>query len=264
MLEKHKELISNLRIDCKSCSGLCCVALCYLKTDGFPSNKEAGVPCEYLRSDFKCSIHKKLSEMDMKGCMVYDCLGAGQKVSKKIFQDVNWSTNPDMAKDIFQAFLNVLKLHQILWYLIQGASICKDAKTINLIDDLIMENEEITSLTASEISNYDLEKYRVRANEAIMKSLKFKNKLSEKDFIGKKFKKMNLDGKDFSMALLIGANLEGCSLKGANFLGADMRDAQVRNTDLSNSYFLTQMQINSAIGDSNTKIPYYLTKPRYW
>ncbi|MGL6219101.1 MAG: pentapeptide repeat-containing protein, partial [Lacrimispora sphenoides] len=58
--------------------------------------------------------------------------------------------------------------------------------------------------------------------------------------------------------------LSGCSLWKTNFLGADLRDANIKNADLSNSIFLTQMQINSAIGNSNTKIPINLTRPATW
>jgi uncharacterized protein YjbI with pentapeptide repeats len=264
MFDRHTELINNLRIDCSNCSGLCCVALCFSKIDGFPSNKAAGVPCNHLMSDYKCNIYAKLSSMEMKGCTIYDCLGAGQKVSKKIFLDTDWRKNPEIAKDIFQVFLIISQLHQIQWYLLQGISISKDKKLITLIDELIKENEETTSMPISEILKYDLDKYRGRANEAIIKSMHHEVELSAKDFIGKNFKKMNLDGKDFSLALLIGANFEGCSLKGTSFLGADMRDALIMNTDFSNSYFLTQMQINSAKGNNNTKIPFYLTRPRYW
>lgn len=264
MQDKYVRLLDELRINCNNCSGLCCVALCFRKIDGFPNNKSAGKACKYLLSDYKCEIHSKLSDMNMKGCLNYDCYGAGQKVSGKIFKDLDWKKNPEISKDIFQVFLKVMQLHQILWYLIQGALISDDIKNIDLIDLYIKENEDITSLPYNEILNYDLEEYRTRANMAIKGSFKFDIDIEKKDFINKNFKKSNLNGEDFSMALLIGANIEECSLEGANFLGADMRDVKIKNTDLSNSYFLTQMQINSAIGNKNTKLPIYLKRPKYW
>ena len=82
--------------------------------------------------------------------------------------------------------------------------------------------------------------------------------------MGKNFKRANLDGKDFSMSFLIMANLEGCSLKGTNFLGADLRDTNIQNTDLSESIFLTQMQVNAARGNKATQLPKHLTKPTTW
>lgn len=83
-------------------------------------------------------------------------------------------------------------------------------------------------------------------------------------FLGKHFKGKNLDGHNLSMSLLIAANLEQCSLRRTNFLGADMRDANIKNTDLSESLFLTQMQINSAKGNTATKLPAYLERPSSW
>nr|WP_255575653.1 pentapeptide repeat-containing protein [Caproiciproducens faecalis] len=84
------------------------------------------------------------------------------------------------------------------------------------------------------------------------------------DFLGKNFKKANLDRRDFSMSLLIAANLEGCSLDRTVFLGADLRDANIKNTDLSKCVFLTQMQINSAKGNSSTRLPAGLHHPAAW
>ncbi len=264
MQEKYMDLLKELRIDCENCCGLCCIALCFRKSDGFPGNKSAGKPCEYLMSDYKCKIHSKLSEMNMKGCLNYDCFGAGQKVSNKIFYGQDWIKNPEISKEMFEVFIKVLQLHQVLWYLIQAASISNDKNNVETLDKYILENNEITSLTYKDILNYDLEGYRTRANKAIKRSFRFNFDQNMKDYIGKDFKRINLDGKDFSMAFLIGASLEGCSLKGANFLGTDTRDLQVKNTDLSNSYFLTQIQINSTLGNKNTKIPLYLTRPEHW
>lgn len=264
MNEKYMILIKELSSDCQNCSGLCCVALCFRKSDGFPSNKPAGKPCEYLTLDFKCRIHEKLSDMNLKGCLNYECFGAGQKVSKKIFNDQDWKREPEISKEIFDVFIKVLQLHQVLWYLIQAASISEDKNNIDTLDKYIIENNDITSLPYKDILSFDLEEYRSRANKAIKKSFKFNLDQDKKDYIGKDFKRRNLEGRDFSMAFLIGANLEGCSLNGASFLGTDMRDLVVRNTDLSNSYFLNQMQINSVIGNGNTKIPLYLKRPGHW
>lgn len=264
MNDKYMMLLKEMSSDCENCSGLCCVALCYRKSDGFPGNKPVGRPCEYLTPDFKCRIHNKLSDMNMKGCLNYECLGAGQKVSNIIFNRQNWAGNPEISKVIFEVFIKVLQLHQILWYLIQAASIGNDKNNIDNLDKYIFENNKITSLPYNDILNYDLEEYRVKANETIKKSFRFNFDQNGKDYSGKDFNRVNLDGRDFSMAFLIGANLEGCSLDSASFLGADMRDSVVRNTDLSNSYFLTQMQINSTIGNNSTKIPAYLKRPVHW
>lgn len=58
---------SNLRADCEKCFGLCCVALYFSASGGFPTDKEAGHPCINLQSDFHCRVHACLAELDLKG-----------------------------------------------------------------------------------------------------------------------------------------------------------------------------------------------------
>ena len=84
------------------------------------------------------------------------------------------------------------------------------------------------------------------------------------DYIGRKFKRADLSGRDLSMSLLIAADLSGCQLYGANLLGADLRDARLNGADLSRSLFLTQAQLNSAHGDGATKLPEHLQRPAQW
>ena len=266
----YAELQEKLKIDCGKCSGLCCVSLYCMKTDGFPSNKAAGVPCKHLRSDFRCDIHSKLAVKNMRGCLAYDCFGAGQKVTQKCYPNINWKSDADKANEIFQVFTIIFKLHQMEWYLLQSLPLIYDNHLIKSdIEMLISENEQMTDQFPNEILNLDVEQYRLKVNKALKKvsesitSHHFSSG-ERKDFLGKDFKKTNLDDKDFSMSLMIEANLEGCSLYHTNFLGADMRGCNIKNADLSESVFLTQMQINSAKGNSNTRIPENLSRPVSW
>ncbi|MCD8500650.1 MAG: hypothetical protein LRY71_01920 [Bacillaceae bacterium] len=77
-----KRFYENLKNACSKCFGLCCVALYFSATEGFPTNKEAGRPCPNLKMDFSCVIHNSLAERGLKGCTAYDCFGAGQKVAQ--------------------------------------------------------------------------------------------------------------------------------------------------------------------------------------
>lgn len=268
----YSKLLETLAINCEECCGICCAALYYTKMDGFPEDKAAGKPCGNLRDDFKCSIHNKLMECKLKGCIAYDCFGAGQKVTQAIYGGLDWKKNLKLAEQMFQVFLTVFELHQMLWYLIQAGMNSSDDVLTNHIDHLIEENVKMTELSAEELFRLDLEPYRSQVNQVLKETcnLVYNNTQSSSDkqhsgnYMGKNFKKQNLDGKDFSMTLLIAANLEGCSLNAANFLGADMRDTNLKNTDLTKSLFLTQMQINTAMGNKNTRLPEYLNMPETW
>ena len=101
---KYADLERKLKIDCEKCSGLCCVALYCTKTDGFPANKEAGIPCKNLMRDFRCNIHSELADKNMRGCLAYDCFGAGQKVTQCCYPNVTWETHHEKANEIFEVF----------------------------------------------------------------------------------------------------------------------------------------------------------------
>ena len=264
----YKEALKELAANCGECCGICCVALYFTKMDGFPEDKRPGKPCSNLTDDFKCKIHSDLMKHQLKGCMAYDCFGAGQKVTREIYKGLDWREHSDCAGEMFQVFLIVYQLHQMLWYLIEAHK--ATSKNIqNQLTLLIQENKQMTKMKPAEILGVDVEEYRQRVNSGLKEVCHFLNKGLKQDkktfnYMGKSFKKQNLDGEDFSMALLIAADLEGCSLRKTNFLGADMRDANLNNTDLSDSLFLTQMQINTARGNSNTIIPESLIKPDTW
>ena len=66
------------------------------------------------------------------------------------------------------------------------------------------------------------------------------------------------------MKILIGTDFSGRSLGESLFLGADIRDANLMGGDFSKCHFLTQMQINSARGNDETKLPVGLTIPDSW
>ncbi|MBW7572769.1 pentapeptide repeat-containing protein [Caproiciproducens faecalis] len=243
------------------------MALYCAKTDGFPADKGSGTPCKYLMPDFRCKIHSELKSRKMSGCLAYECLGAGQKTTQMYCPDHDWKANPAQAENIFQTFTIVFHLHQILWYLIEAFSLTSDEKTAAAIESLITENLQMTQQPS--LLNLDIAGHKLKVNNILktvigMISAECPASSQGTDFLGKNFKKANLDRRDFSMSLLIAANLEGCSLDRTVFLGADLRDANIKNTDLSKCVFLTQMQINSAKGNSSTRLPAGLHHPAAW
>ena len=263
---KYASLTEGLKINCGMCVGLCCVALYCAKTDGFPADKEGGRPCRHLMGDFRCDMHERLAEKNMKGCLSYDCFGAGQKVTRIYGADKNWRLNPEKAGEIFQVFLIMFQLHQIQWYLLEALSLNIGEQLKGEIEALINENENMTGKSPEDILKLDIGEYQLHVNQ-VLKQVNCKvatKTIGGKNFPGKNFRKARLDNMDFSMALMIADDLEGCSLNGTSFLGADIRDDNIRNTDLSHSIFLTQMQINSAKGNIHTRLPENLTMPATW
>jgi len=248
--DRYDDIIEELKIRCEDCSGLCCVALYCMKSDGFPANKAAGVPCKHLMPDFRCNMHSRLAEKNMKGCLSYDCFGAGQKVTQLCYPDKNWQSHPEKADEIFQVFIKVYRLHQMAWYLLESLSLTLDEKLIAEIHQLIELNQRMTWEPPEKILTSDMDGYKARVND-VLKQVSSNVKTRHQ-------------GKDYSMKMMLGATLNGAKLNKSNFLGTDIRDANLRNADLSDCIFLTQMQINSAKGNSGTKLPDRLTRPPFW
>jgi hypothetical protein len=101
-------LTTELHADCANCIGLCCVALPFAASADFAIDKPAGTPCRHLRSDFRCEIHEHLRDSGFRGCAVFDCFGAGQRVTARFGR---WS------RRAFDAFTATRQLHELLWYL---------------------------------------------------------------------------------------------------------------------------------------------------
>ncbi|MCC0784010.1 pentapeptide repeat-containing protein [Clostridioides sp. ES-S-0108-01] len=285
MINVHKDmynkLLDELKIDCDKCFGLCCLALYFSDSDGFPIDKESGKPCINLQPDFKCSVHNNLIKRGFKGCTAYDCFGSGQKVAQVTYKGIDWIQSPELANQMSEVFLIMRQLHEMLWYL-KEASILNISDTIKSKTDLIIEEtEKITNMSPEQLIDLDITSHRAKVNsllsqasESVMRKVKsfiktstFKNmkKLSKNiDLIGVDLRKTNLIGADLKGRFLIAANLKDTDLSGANLIGADLRDCDIRGANLENSIFLTQLQVNTAKGDSNTKLPASLVHPKYW
>ena len=95
--------------------GLCCVAPAFARSADFAVDKPAGTPCTNLQADFRCAIHADLRDRGFAGCTVFDCLGAGQRVTAA-FAGRDWRT-PGVAVPMFAAFGIARQVHELLWYL---------------------------------------------------------------------------------------------------------------------------------------------------
>jgi hypothetical protein len=76
---------------------------------------------------------------------------------------------------------------------------------------------------------------------------------------GAYLKGANLQGAD-----LIGAYLQGADLKGANLQGANLQGANLQRANLQGAMYLTQEQLEQALGDESTKLPEDLIRPPSW
>ncbi|MFT4416406.1 pentapeptide repeat-containing protein [Fredinandcohnia humi] len=265
---------SSVKADCENCFGLCCVALPYAKSSDFAFNKDGGTPCKNLSSDYRCSIHKDLRKNGFRGCAVYECFGAGQKVSQKTYRGNDWRNNKSLAKDMFEVFPIMQQLHEMLYYLHEALSLQETLPIHNQLKAAIEETENLTNLNPEEILKLDVPSHRFKVNDLLLQTSEMvrsqikqnsKNQAKKRsEYIGAKLKGASLKGANLRGTLLIAADLRNSDLRFVDFIGADVRDANLSGANLTGSIFLTQAQVNSAIGDNQTKLPAHLKRPEHW
>lgn len=271
-LIESNDQIRNLRADCDKCFGLCCVALPYAKSADFAFDKDGGTPCRNLQSNYQCSIHSDLRDRGFRGCAVYECFGAGQKVSQSTYGGEDWKESQETAMEMFEVFPIMQQLHEMLYYLYEALTFEEVKPISGNILKCIEKTEQLTNLNPKSLLGVDVHSHRtyvneylVKASELVRATLKPRGKQRKgMDYLGAKLKGANLKGSNMRGALLIAADLREADMRVSDFIGADLRDANLCGANLSGSIFLTQAQVNSAIGDKETKLPGSLKKPKHW
>jgi len=268
-------MFNDLKSDCNNCFGLCCVALPYGKSSDFPFTKDGGIPCRNLCSNNLCAIHNQLREKGFRGCVSYECFGAGQQVSQSIYKGKDWRKDEERAKEMFAVFPLVQQLHEMLWYLKQALTLKETQSIQSNLQKLYQETVELSAKKPKGILGIDIAAHRSKVNALLTETSKmYRNDINNKgeegrakkgvDFLGADLSGLDLKGEDFRGKLMIASNLRNSDLRKVNFIGADLRDADLSGADLTDALFLTQSQINSAIGDIHTKIPSFLERPSHW
>jgi uncharacterized protein YjbI with pentapeptide repeats len=264
--------LRSLRADCTRCFGLCCVAPALSASADFAIGKEAGQPCPNLRADFRCSIHDRLRQRGFPGCAAYDCFGAGQKVAQETFGGQDWRAVPAVAAQMFGVFPVMRQLHELLWYLDEALRMRPEGPLHGALSRALAQTEELTRGSGDALLKLDVAVHRQHVNGLLRRTSErvragaggHRADLSGADLIGKDLRGANLVGASLRGAYLIGAHLGGADLSLADLTGADLRGADLGGADLTESIFVTQPQLNAALGDLGTGVPPPLTRPAHW
>jgi uncharacterized protein YjbI with pentapeptide repeats len=270
--------VADLRADCSQCSALCCVALPYAASAEFAYDKPAGRPCRHL-DGFSCSIHAVLPERGFSGCTVFDCLGAGQQVTQHTYGGVTWRDRPDLAGEIFDAFLIMRQLQELRWYLRQADRAYQPAELRRRVRTLAALTKELTDRPAEDLLRIDVaghreavdqvlsevsRRVRTAAARSVSDHTGRPRRTRRADLVGASLVGVDLRGCDLRGALLLGADLRRCDLRGADLIGADLRGADLCGADLSTALYVTDPQLAGARGDTRTRLPAELRRPSMW
>jgi uncharacterized protein YjbI with pentapeptide repeats len=262
----------SLSADCSRCVGLCCVAPAFSASADFAIDKPAAHPCPNLQDDFRCGIHDRLRSSGFRGCTTYDCFGAGQQVSQVTFGGRDWRAEPPLAQSMFDTFVVMRQLHELLWYLTEAAGLPAAAPLHADLCDAITDTERLTHEPSGVLVGLDVAAHRDRVNALLLRASELARAASRgpmadhrnADLMGADLRGADLHGATLRGARLIAADLRRADLSGADLIGADLRDADIRGADLTGCIFLIQSQIDSAKGDAQTQLPPSLIRPSRW
>lgn len=260
----------NLLADCSNCFALCCVALPFAASADFAISKAAGEPCRNLTEEFRCGVHSTLRERGFSGCTVFDCFGAGQKVSQQTFGGKDWRSAPGTAKQMFAALPIMRQLHEMLWYLSEALALPKARALRSRLRAALKETDQLTERGPDELIEVNVGAHRERMAELLREASDLvradRDGVDHRgaDLMGANLAGADLRGANLRGAYLIAANLRGADLREADMIGADLRDADLGGADLTGAIFLTQSQLTAARGDAATKVPEGCVHPAHW
>ncbi|NIH80513.1 pentapeptide repeat-containing protein [Amycolatopsis viridis] len=260
---------NQLRADCSRCFGLCCAALPFAASTDFAVDKPAGTPCTNLLADFRCGIHSRLRAEGFAGCTVFDCFGAGQRLSQDTFGGRDWRQAPELRQPMFAAFPVMRQLHELLYYLTEALRLPAAHPVHDALRAALEETEQLARGGPAELAGLDVTAHRDKVNGLLLQASELtrgkrgKNRRGA-DLIGAKLRGADLRAANLRGAYLIGSDLRRADLRQADLIGADLRGANLAGADLTASLFLTQAQVNAARGDATTRLPEGLAHPPHW
>lgn len=164
-----EECMVDLTPDCKNCAALCCVALAFDKGEMFAFDKPAGEACKHLKGH-RCGIHAALKSKGLRGCVQYQCDGAGQRVVQEVFEGASWQNDPALRLPMLEAFAQMRQVHGLLALLKTAAALPlparQRAELLALVERLSPEAWTPETLAAFERSAVS------RTADAFLRSLK--------------------------------------------------------------------------------------------
>ncbi|WP_068411766.1 hypothetical protein [Labrenzia sp. OB1] len=100
--------------DCSNCAALCCVVFAFDKSESFALDKAAGEVCVNLDDCGQCRVFAERQELGFKGCIAYDCYGAGQRVTQEVFGGRSWRDDAGLTVRMGAALSVMRRIHEQL------------------------------------------------------------------------------------------------------------------------------------------------------
>jgi uncharacterized protein YjbI with pentapeptide repeats len=216
----------SLAADCSRCVGLCCVAPAFVASSDFAFSKPAGVACRHLAADASCSIHARLVPSGLRGCVAYDCFGAGQRV-------VAVFGGGGRSAEMLSAYEVVRQLHELLWYVTDALSRAAAAPVHGALADARSEIDAAIAGGPSSIAATDPAAHRATVAPLLRRASALTRATSPADLAGRDLPGHDLPGHDLAGQDPAGHDLAGQDPAGHDLAGQDPAGRDPAGHDLA-------------------------------
>ena len=124
------------------------------RSDEFAIDKPACVTCPKLDADDCCSIHYRLDKAGFRGCVIYDCLGAGQRVVQELYAGRSWRSDPDLLPEMWTALTALRGVHELILLLATAAKAPLSEEERRMLEGLQGELEPADGWTTESLSAF--------------------------------------------------------------------------------------------------------------
>jgi len=104
----------DLTPDCSACAALCCVVFAFDRSESFAIDKAAGEICPNLDDCGNCGVFEDRDRLGFRGCISYDCHGAGQVVTQDVFKGRSWRDDAALTERMGAALSVLRQIHEQL------------------------------------------------------------------------------------------------------------------------------------------------------
>lgn len=203
---------------------------------------------------------------------MYDCFGAGQRVSQVTFGGQSWRHAPHTAQLMFEVFPIMRDLHELSWYLTEALTLQEAGRLHDELSLALQETDRLAQGSPQTLLELDVAEHRRDVNVLLLQTSEnarsgvqhTKTDYRGADLIGAKLEGADLRGASLRGAYLIGADLRRADLRLADVIGADLRGADLGGANLTGSIFLIQSQLDSAKGNDDTRLSPSFVRPAHW
>ncbi len=115
------------------------------RSEEFALDKPACAACPNLGPDERCRIHDRLEAEGFKGCVMFDCLGAGQRVVQELYAGRSWRDEPELLPQMWQALTALRGVHEQILLLQAAARLPLSADERATLEELLADMEPDTA-----------------------------------------------------------------------------------------------------------------------